>query len=151
MRLPTGTYTYVEMATPVLPIADHSWNDQGICSVCGERNEPVSRCNHALANGTIRWMERQEATCRAAGHEGHYYCIECGKAMQLGADGHSFVEMTKPVIPVVGHNYENGECTFCGTADPNATPNVPGGDVEEKAPLRTWDWLNINLVGNNKQ
>jgi len=70
--------------------------ENGKCTYCGESNGEEH--THSRENGKVI----KAATCTEDG-EIVYYC-DCGMA---------FAES----IPAIGHNFENGKCTYCGESD----------------------------------
>lgn len=54
------------------------------------------------------------ATCTAEGYTGDVVCQDCGSILEAGT-----------AIPKLAHNYENGVCSVCGAADPNAPQPTP--------------------------
>lgn len=79
----------------------------------------------ALGHKPVK-MSAKEATCLAEGYTGDQVCTVCGEVVQRGA-----------VIEKLPHHFENGKCTVCGAADPNATPQT--------VPPKTGDTSNIPL------
>lgn len=75
-------------------------------------------------------MSAKEATCLAEGYTGDQVCTVCGEVVQRGA-----------VIEKLPHHFENGKCTVCGAADPNATVPPKTGDTSN-VPL----WAALLLV-----
>ena len=93
-------------------IPNHTYKD-GVCAVCGAIDP-----NH---QHTETETVTKAATCTEPG-EKTYTCSICG-------------ESHTEVIPAAGHHYENGVCTVCGQADPDAKPEPtpdpdPGPDPE---------------------
>ena len=94
-----GSQNYCEQWIDGRYIVNHSYQD-GKCSVCGAVDP-----NHThQETETVT----KAATCTEAG-EKSYTCSVCG-------------ETHTEVIPAAGHHYENGKCTGCGQADPDAAP-----------------------------
>lgn len=89
---------------------------------------------------------------------GHHYTSEvAGKDPTCTEPGYTAYELcscgAKSIhsqIPATGHTYINGECA-CGQVDPSFEEEVIPPVEEEKpnAPMWTWDWLNVTLVGNS--
>lgn len=75
---------------------------------CGEKSE--------YAAHTEELTNTKEATCTAEGYTGDKVCSVCDRVLEEGK-----------VIEKTAHQYENGKCTVCGAADPNAsgTPDDP--------------------------
>lgn len=75
---------------------------------CGEKSE--------YAAHTEELTNAKEATCTAEGYTGDKVCSVCSRVLEEGK-----------VIEKTAHQYENGKCTVCGAADPNAsgTPDDP--------------------------
>lgn len=80
-------------------IPRHSYSD-GKCTVCGEVDP--DHTHQETETATV------PATCTEDGQR-TYTCSICG-------------ETHTETIPAAGHHYENGVCTGCGQADPNAKP-----------------------------
>ena len=59
------------------------------------------------------------ATCTTEGYTGDKVCAVCGKVMEQGK-----------VIPKTAHTYEDGKCTVCGAADPNAGSPATGDTAQ---------------------
>ena len=70
--------------------------------------EPEPECQHT--NTELR--NAKEATCTEDGYTGDTWCLDCNTMINQGQ-----------VITAPGHNYEDGECTECGEADPDYVPD----------------------------
>ena len=68
--------------------------------------------------------EAKAATCTEAGNIEYWYCPELDSYFSDEALTQS-INLEDTVIPATGkHNFQEGKCTVCGTADPNYTPEV---------------------------
>ena len=61
-------------------------------------------------------------TCTSKGNTEYWHCAECGKTFNDSGAQNEITE-SQITIPTLGHSYENGFCTRCGKADPNAQAN----------------------------
>lgn len=59
-------------------------------------------------------VDAKAPTCTEAGNREYWYCEVCGAVLEQGK-----------AIAKVAHHYENGVCTACGAADPNAPKPTP--------------------------
>ena len=93
-------------------LADHTYDDAGICTVCGN-------CQHL--NSEV--IESVAATCTASGIEKHA-CLKCGETWE------------KVLVPT-GHNYDaNDFCANCNQARPYTIYNytlTDGANIMEYA------------------
>ena len=55
----------------------------------------------------------EPATCTEEGYTGDTVCKTCGKVIEKGE-----------TIPMIPHDYKDGYCTVCGTADPDYIPET---------------------------
>lgn len=72
-------------------------------------------------------------------------------------------KLTTEVAPATGeHSFTGGVCEDCNAPDPSVEvapptteespePEEPEEETNTKKNLLTWDWLGVNLIGNNKQ
>lgn len=93
------------------------------CEVCGvyfadeALTEEITLEDTVLApkgHGETQVVNAKEATCTAEGYTGDKVCKDCGTVLEQGK-----------AIPKLDHHYENGVCTVCGAADPNASKPTP--------------------------
>lgn len=96
------------------------------CKVCNRCGAKVDITAIAALGHNVTQTGAKEATCLAEGYTGDQVCTVCGEVVQRGA-----------VIEKLPHHFENGKCTVCGAADPNATPQT--------VPPKTGDTSNIPL------
>lgn len=68
----------------------------------------------AKGHGEAVLKNAKAATCTAEGYTGDRVCPDCGAVLEAG----------KPIAKL-GHHYENGVCTICGAAEPNAPQPTP--------------------------
>ena len=62
----------------------------------------------ATGHGTIKVVNKKEATCTSNGYTGDKVCIECGTIIETGS-----------VINKLAHQYKDGKCIECGAVDEN--------------------------------
>ena len=83
------------------------------------------------------------ATCTNAGYTGDTYCFSCGKKLSTGS-----------TVAMLNHNYVNGSCSACGTADPNAPsvdPDIPAGSyVKVTTTPTSWEGTYLIVYENGK-
>lgn len=96
------------------------------CKVCNRCGAKVDIMAIAALGHNVTQTGAKEATCLAEGYTGDQVCTVCGEVVERGA-----------VIEKQPHHFENGKCTVCGAADPNATPQT--------VPPKTGDTSNIPL------
>ena len=65
----------------------------------------------ATGHGTIKVVNKKEATCTSNGYTGDKVCIECGTIIETGS-----------VINKLAHQYKDGKCIECGAVDENYKP-----------------------------
>ena len=116
-------HTYGEWTQIQAPDCTHPGKEERVCTLCGYKE---TREGTAPVHGEIVLQNAKAATCLAEGYTGDQVCTVCGEVVQRGA-----------VIEKLPHHFENGKCTVCGAADPNATPSAP--------PPKTGDSSNIPL------
>jgi len=81
----------------VIPAFGHSYGEDGICTVCGEKDPNyIPPHEHHYVNVT------KEPTCTEDGFDEKVYCDLCGEVFIKGK-----------VIKALGHNYQNGYCVRC--------------------------------------
>ena len=75
-------------------------------------------CDHT----TTQIINKKDAECLNSGYTGDTMCSNCGVILSMG---------TK--IPPVGHKYENGYCTVCGSSRPESTDtDEPSSSVTDE-------------------
>ena len=99
-----------------------------------------AECQHE--NTETKVENKVEATCTTDGsYDEVVYCVDCGVELSR----------TTVTVPASGHNFEDGTCTECGEADPDANKVVVEVIVDVDATnglvLVTWDPANLKLVG----
>ena len=70
-----------------------------------------------LAEETLKHTAKVDATCTENGMLEHWYCENCD-CYFTDAEGKFNIARLSLVIPAAGHNYVNGECTECGSDNP---------------------------------
>ncbi len=115
-----------------LPLAEHTYGDAVIvestctvagtstkvCEVCGyELVEELELLDHVLGEATV-----VDPTCTEAGSS-KATCEVCGTEVE-------------EVIEALGHTFEDGKCTVCGEADPDAEEedNTPAPEQKPTKP-----------------
>ena len=99
---------------------------KAVCDAC--RQEYGELAAHTLVK-----TEAVSPTCTAAGNDEYWTCSVCQK---MFADGSGTAEITAiPTIATLPHNFVNGVCADCGTADPTYTP--PTTSPTETSPTGT--------------
>ena len=64
----------------------------------------------------------REATCTEAGSKAYYTCT-CGMYFEDEKCTKAIIDLNDwKTIPALGHDFEDGECTACGAADPDYEP-----------------------------
>ncbi len=104
--------------------AEHIWNVDAAteqtdkhCTVCGYVAEAQVGHTH---QGTL--VEGNEATCTEAGSKAYYTCT-CGMYFEDERCTKAIIDLNDwKTIPALGHDFEDGECTACGAADPDYEP-----------------------------
>lgn len=66
----------------------------------------------ALGHGETELKGAKKTTCTEEGYTGDKVCSICGKVVEQGTS-----------IEKIAHNYKDGKCTVCGTADPDYKPD----------------------------
>ena len=70
-----------------------------------------------LAEETLKHTAKVDATCTENGMQEYWYCENCD-CYFTDAEGKFNIARLSLVIPAAGHNYVNGECTECGSDNP---------------------------------
>ena len=100
----------------------------GVCTMCGVAESHVCTPAEAVKENNV------DPTCTANGsYDMVVYCEGCGDKLSTE---HFDVEAT-------GHNFEDGACTKCGEADPDAAPVAV-------LTLTASDFTNKSYADNNK-
>ena len=120
-------HSYGEWVQIQTPDCTHPGKEERICTLCGNKE---IREGTAPVHGETVLQNAKTATCLAEGYTGDQVCTVCGEVVQRGA-----------VIEKLPHHFENGKCTVCGAADPNATVPPKTGD-SSNVPL----WAALLLV-----
>ena len=69
-----------------------------------------------VAGHLLTKTEAKEPTCTEAGNSAYWTCILCGKYFSDG-EGKTEIEKDSWVIPATGHDFHDGICVVCGTAE----------------------------------
>ncbi|MBR4341774.1 MAG: Ig domain-containing protein [Lachnospiraceae bacterium] len=81
----------------VIPAKGHSYGEDGICTVCGEKDPNYTPPHeHHLINIS------KEPTCTEDGYTEKVYCDLCGEVI-----------IAPKTIKALGHDYQNGFCARC--------------------------------------
>jgi len=141
-----------ENEVPATCDTDGSYDEVVYCTECDEEISRETIVVAALGHSWDEGVVTTEPDCDDAGVK-TYTCSVCGTTTTeaIGALGHTEVEVpavaptcvdtgltagtkcsvceavlvAQEVVPATGeHTYENGECTVCGAADPNAGPVI---------------------------
>lgn len=97
-------------------------------SVTGEGRITV-KCSHDVA--VTEAGNAKKATCTEEGYTGDVICDTCGETV-LGT-----------TIPALGHNFENGKCTVCGTLEKTPTGSGATGTGDDNQMLL---WIVLMLA-----
>lgn len=105
----------------------------GKCTRCNEPDPNYKPdCKHENTEHQL-----QEATCTTGGAD-RVVCKDCGR------------ELSSTATPALGHAYQNGVCTRCGAADPNAKPvNTPKYTDFSDLPISDWYTDAVSYVLEN--
>ncbi len=107
--------------------AEHTWNVDAAteqtdkhCTVCGYVAEAQIGHTH---QGTM--VAGKDATCTETGSKAYYTC-DCGMFFEDEDCTREIDDLNSwKTIPALGHDFEGGKCTVCGTADPGYDPADP--------------------------
>ena len=91
-------------------------------SKCTDENKDhyCDCCDKVLSDHNMKHHDATEPECAVNGNTEYYECEFCGKYYS-DADGKNEITLESTVIPATGHSYDWGECTECGSEDPNAS------------------------------
>ena len=118
----------------VIPTIPHTYNDEGICTVCGAKDP-----NHKEPHQHTFVNVSKEATCTQPGFTEKVYCSECGQV---------FLEAKE--IKALGHNWKDGYCTRCGIPEIHEWVTEKGVAPTCTEPGRT-DFIYCKICGEIKQ
>jgi hypothetical protein len=118
----------------VIPTIPHTYDDDGICTVCGAK-DPDHKEPHVHTYETAS----KEPTCTENGFTEKIYCPECGQV---------FIEAK--VIKALGHNWSAGYCTRCGIPEIHEYVTEKGVAPTCTKPGRT-DFIYCRICGEIKQ
>jgi hypothetical protein len=83
-------------------------------------------------------VESEPATCELNGYE-YYACDRCGG------------EEYQIILEATGHDYEDGKCTACGEADPDASKPGCGSWIEDLIDKLLDEWFDKWFGGDQNE
>ena len=84
----------------------------------------------ATGHGETERINAKDATCTQEGYTGDQVCKDCGDVLEQGH-----------VTAKIAHNYKDGKCTVCGSADPNYNPNPQSPQTGDRHNVELWSSL----------
>lgn len=98
-----------------------------ITATAADASGASASCEVTVTHGNMVQTPKKDATCTAYGTEGYWTCGICGKHYK---DEGGTVPTTPEdaVIPAIGHEFEGGLCSVCGTRDTSFSPALVSGD-----------------------
>lgn len=84
----------------------------------------------ATGHGETERINAKDATCTQEGYTGDQVCKDCGAVLEQGH-----------VTAKIAHNYKDGKCTVCGSADPNYNPNPQSPQTGDRHNVELWSSL----------
>ncbi len=118
----------------VIPTIPHTYDDDGICTVCGAK-DPNHKEPHVHTYVNIS----KEPTCTESGFTEKVYCPECG-----------LVFIAPKEIKPLGHNWSEGYCTRCGIPEIHEYVTIKGVAPTCTEAGRT-DTIYCKICGDVKQ
>ena len=84
----------------------------------------------ATGHGETERINAKDATCTQEGYTGDQVCKDCGAVLEQGH-----------VTAKIAHNYKDGKCTVCGSADPTYNPNPQSPQTGDRHNVELWSSL----------
>ena len=84
----------------------------------------------ATGHGETERINAKDATCAQEGYTGDQVCKDCGAVLEQGH-----------VTAKIAHNYKDGKCTVCGSADPTYNPNPQSPQTGDRHNVELWSSL----------